>query len=103
MDQYAVRPEALESYAAIIDGQRERLAAAGTALAGVRVPDGAFGGLPDADALERSCRAQAAGTRRHVRDLLEVLEHVAAGLRANAEEYRQAEQDAAAGLGGGVP
>ncbi|MFI9275906.1 hypothetical protein ACIGXM_35215 [Kitasatospora sp. NPDC052896] len=100
MVRYAVHPQALEEFAAIVEAQHERLSAAGAALADVRLPPDAFGRLPDSAVLHDACARHARAGQRDRQVLLDALARTARGLRDNARAYRQAEDDAAAGLSG---
>ncbi|GAA4851045.1 hypothetical protein [Kitasatospora terrestris] len=98
---FRVRPEALDRYAALIQQQREQLARIQSVLAGVEVPGGAFGHLPDSDELHEGYNEHATGEQQNLSDLMEVLDFAAEGLQDSAANYRETEDGIHTMVGGG--
>ncbi|GAA1123170.1 MULTISPECIES: hypothetical protein [Kitasatospora] len=99
---FRVRPDALHRYAALVEQQNARLAAARDTLAGVEVPAGAFGHLPDSEELRDGYHDHAQAEQDNLADLMDVLAHVTDGLEANAADYRDGEDEVGRGVGGGA-
>ncbi|MCU7826138.1 hypothetical protein [Kitasatospora sp. DSM 101779] len=99
---FRVRPDALQRYAALVEQQNARLAAVRDTLAGVEVPAGAFGHLPDSEELRDGHHEHAQAEQDNLADLMEVLDHVSGGLEACAADYRDSEDEVGRGVAGGV-
>ncbi|PBC70909.1 PE family protein [Streptomyces sp. TLI_235] len=99
---FRVRPDALQRYAALVEQQSARLAAVQGALAGVEVPAGAFGHLPDSEELREGYFEHAQAEQENLADLMEVLDHVSGGLQESASAYRDSEDEIGRGVGGGA-
>ncbi|MFD7922827.1 WXG100 family type VII secretion target [Streptomyces sp. NPDC059740] len=88
---YQVHPEALRTYASRIDAAAGRVSTIMSALSGTRVPDQAFGKLPDAHGLASAYEEHAEADVQDCRDLHDILQDTADGLRTTADSYDDTE------------
>jgi hypothetical protein len=98
---FSAHPDALTAYGRIITDQRAEIARIQSGLASVRLTSDAFGHLPDAQNLHSAYQEHADAEKENLAALREVLAHAAHGLEVTAQNYRDQDEEIAAGFGGG--
>lgn len=86
-----VHSSALKQYAQLIREQASRLEQVHSTLAGVSVPGGAFGKLPESSDMEAAYEQHASAEVSNTGALPTLLSQIAAGLESNAANYAAAE------------